>query len=301
MNLLLMQTTWMNCRIVCGRIEEGKIKIAEYLMLYGLIEGEKMRAKPRLKAQCPLCQKALIAKCGAIKVWHWAHEAGNYCDEWGEGETKWHKSWKDWFGVDRVEVVIEKRKKRHIADIVTKKGVVIEVQHSPIAPQIIEAREKFYGRMIWIVDARSFQANLKIRFRPFILKQLKENTSFLWRGKETVIENWVDKDGFEFLTFDCSKLQLKETQKNDLTKIGFFFDRKLGKWKAEHSEKRFRYLHYLQTGLFYTPFEWKWARPSWQFARKPVFLDFHKNYLFYMTEGIGERQGWDTLCQKRGF
>lgn len=270
-------------------------------MLYGIINGEKRRAQPNLKAICPLCRTELTAKCGAIKVWHWAHTLGNYCDEWAEGETKWHKNWKECFGIGQVEVVVEKRHKKHIADIVSKNGVVIEVQHSPIKAQVIEAREDFYSRMIWVVDARSFKENFKVRFQAFVLKQLKEETHLWWKNKHTIIEVRLDEEGLEWLYFDCSRLQLKEMQKDDLMKVGFFYDGTLQCWKAEYSEKRFRYLNYLQTGLFYTPFEWKWARPSWQFAQKPVFLDFHKSYLFYLTDGMGERKGVGYFVAKERF
>ncbi len=270
-------------------------------MLYGIINGEKKRAKPKLKAACPLYGTELTAKCGAIKVWHWAHRAEAFCDEWTEGETKWHKNWKDCFGIGQVEVVVKKRFKKHIADIVAKNGVVIEVQHSPISPQMIEAREDFYGRMIWIVDARSFKENFNVRFQAFVLKQLKEKVHLRWKNKDTVIETALDEEGFEWLYFDCSHLQLGEAQKDDLTKIGFFYNSSLKCWKAEHSEKRFRYLNYLQTGLFYIPFEWKWARPSWQFAQKPVFLDFHKKYLFYVTDGTGKREGLGYFVAKERF
>ncbi len=270
-------------------------------MLYGLIGGEKKRAKPQLKAVCPLCRTALTAKCGAIKVWHWAHTVENYCDDWGEHETKWHKNWKNRFGIDQVEIVLQKEQTKHIADIVTKNGVVIEVQHSPISPHQITARENFYGRMIWVVDAHSFREQFKVRFQVFILKQLKEGVHLHWRNQKTIIETVEDEDGFEWLIFDCSQVQLEEKQKEDLTKVGFFFDRALKLWKAEYSDKRYYYLHYLQLGLFHTTFEWKWARPTWQFAKKPVFLDFHRNYLFYLIDGAGEKNGLGYFVSKERF
>jgi hypothetical protein len=42
----------------------------------------------------------------------------------------------------------------HRADVVTASGGVVELQHSPISPEVIAEREAFYGeRMAWIFDA----------------------------------------------------------------------------------------------------------------------------------------------------
>ena len=41
---------------------------------------------------------------------------------------------------------------KHIADVRTDKGLVIEFQHSPIKPDELTAREKFYKDMLWVVD-----------------------------------------------------------------------------------------------------------------------------------------------------
>jgi len=64
--------------------------------------------------------------------------------------TEWHWRWQQSVPPDRREVVMGK----HRADIVTASGGVVEVQHSPISSEGIEAREAFYGdRMAWIFDA----------------------------------------------------------------------------------------------------------------------------------------------------
>jgi hypothetical protein len=41
---------------------------------------------------------------------------------------------------------------RHIADIKTPNGLVIEFQHSAIKPDEVEKRTNFYGQVIWIID-----------------------------------------------------------------------------------------------------------------------------------------------------
>lgn len=55
---------------------------------------------------------------------------------------------------DLTEVPIVKSGQRHIADIIKRDGWVVELQHSPISPEEIWQRERFYGRMFWLFDIR---------------------------------------------------------------------------------------------------------------------------------------------------
>lgn len=108
-----------------------------------------------LKAKCSGCGDDVIAKCGEIKIWHWAH-VNKECDSWYEPESAWHIGWKSLAPPDNQEVVIGP----HRADIRTSKGTVIELQHSPISPEEIREREQFYGDMIWIFDASAFSVRM---------------------------------------------------------------------------------------------------------------------------------------------
>jgi hypothetical protein len=124
-------------------------------MRFALIDNEKVEARPGLKgAICPLCSQPVIAKCGTQKVNHWAHRTIKTCDNWWEPETEWHRSWKNNFPVDWQEVIMpnERTGEKHIADVRTKHGLVIEFQHSHIDPQERISREQFYKNMVWIVD-----------------------------------------------------------------------------------------------------------------------------------------------------
>src|SRR5438093_12968468 len=94
------------------------------------------RATPRTRSECRDCEASAIAKCGAIKIWHWAHDGEN-CDPWTEGETAWHLAWKDLVPTDRCEVKIGS----HRADSTTPDGYVVEFQHSFLAPAMIRERE----------------------------------------------------------------------------------------------------------------------------------------------------------------
>lgn len=112
-----------------------------------------MRAKRGVAAWCPICGEKLIPKCGRIVTHHWSHR-GEDCDSWREPETEWHRYWKGLVPEDCAEVTIEKNGQKHRADIVTPDGVVIELQHSSLGVEMIERREAFYERMIWLFDVR---------------------------------------------------------------------------------------------------------------------------------------------------
>jgi hypothetical protein len=58
-------------------------------------------------------------------------------------------AWQHLVEQEHVEVTIG----THRADIVGNRGKVIELQHSSIPPDDINARENFYGDMIWVFDA----------------------------------------------------------------------------------------------------------------------------------------------------
>ncbi|MBD1865676.1 hypothetical protein NC998_26190 [Trichocoleus desertorum GB2-A4] len=96
----------------------------------------------------------MLAKCGAINIWHWAHVDTQECDPWSEPESEWHRKWKELVPSHQTEVTIEKNGQRHRADIEATDGTVIELQHSYISPEEIHEREAFYGDMLWIFDMR---------------------------------------------------------------------------------------------------------------------------------------------------
>lgn len=124
-------------------------------MLYAIgSKGEKIRAARGVAGCCPSCGEGLIAKCGDIKIHHWAHKADGECDDWSEPESDWHLYWKSLVPPAHCEVVIQRESIRHRADIVTTTGKVIELQHSQISPQEIAEREKFYRNMVWLFDVQ---------------------------------------------------------------------------------------------------------------------------------------------------
>jgi len=139
-------------------------------MLFGLSDGMRITAERGREAVCPTCRDSLLAKCGHIRVWHWAHRSGFDCDIWSEPETKWHAGWKARFPTDWCEVPIGK----HRADVQLPSGWVIELQHSPIQVEELREREAFYGRMVWLVDGTGLGDRLELRDR-------RNHVTFRWR------------------------------------------------------------------------------------------------------------------------
>jgi competence protein CoiA len=54
----------------------------------------------------------------------------------------------------------EKSGERHIADIKTESGVIIEFQNSPMTNIERSTREEFYHPLVWVVNAAPFDFNL---------------------------------------------------------------------------------------------------------------------------------------------
>lgn len=126
-------------------------------MIWAIKNNERIKSLPKTKANCPLCFKEVISKCGVIKIWHWSHKSNFECDSFGESETEWHYNWKNHFPKECQEVTI----KNHRADIKTKQGIVIELQNSPISLKDIAKREEFYGdNLIWILNGQTIAKNV---------------------------------------------------------------------------------------------------------------------------------------------
>jgi len=122
-------------------------------MKFALANGQRQEAQTNLLGECPYCGRPMVARCGEVRVRHWAHKGRRLCDPWWENETEWHRAWKDQFPADRQEIVHHAEDgERHIADVKTHDGWVIEFQHSNIRPDERRSREAFYQSLIWVVD-----------------------------------------------------------------------------------------------------------------------------------------------------
>lgn len=123
-------------------------------MKYAIVNRERSEAELGLRGACPCCGSEVISRCGEIKVNHWAHKTRRNCDTYWENETEWHREWKNHFPKSWQEIVLEDREsgERHISDVQTKDGFVIEFQYSHIKPEEQRSREDFYKRMVWVLN-----------------------------------------------------------------------------------------------------------------------------------------------------
>jgi hypothetical protein len=124
-------------------------------MKFADIEGNvRAEAQPGLAGKCRDCGQLVVAKCGPLRVWHWAHWKSKACDPWWETETEWHRSWKNQFPVAWQEIGHTAQSgERHRADVRTESGVVLEFQYSALSETERVSREEFYPRLVWVVHA----------------------------------------------------------------------------------------------------------------------------------------------------
>jgi len=129
-------------------------------MRFALVESKKVEASPGAVGMCPGCGQPMVAKCGLQRVHHWAHRR-MACDPWWEPETEWHRTWKNNFPTDWQEVFLpdERTGEKHIADVRTPHGLVVEFQHSHIDPHERTTRERFYQDMVWVVDGKRLKSD----------------------------------------------------------------------------------------------------------------------------------------------
>jgi competence CoiA-like predicted nuclease len=145
-------------------------------MIRALVKGVLTESKKGEKGICPFCNGEMIAKCGDLRIWHWAHKFAE-CDTWQGGkETEWHLKWKRKVGLEFSEKRIEKDGIFHIADILIpgrngRNDLIIELQNSPLAKEDILKREAFYGKgLIWVLNGTEHKITVD---RNFIKSDLK--------------------------------------------------------------------------------------------------------------------------------
>ncbi|MBV7514556.1 competence protein CoiA [Pseudomonas sp. PDM25] len=161
-------------------------------MRYANVEGVKSEARPKVRGVCRSCGGEVISKCGKHVVWHWSHLSLIGCDPWWESETEWHRRWKDRFHESWQEVILkdELTGERHIADVRTGHGVVIEFQRSTIEPAEVTAREQFYQRMVWVIDGSKNEFDC-VNFSNS-RSGVNENAMarFRWSGRSKLFQRW---------------------------------------------------------------------------------------------------------------
>lgn len=203
-------------------------------MKFSIVNGEKREPQKGLSGVCPNCGSPTISKCGNKKIHHWAHKSKLECDPWWENETEWHRDWKNHFHINWQEVVHkdEVTGEKHIADVKTDQGWIIEFQHSYIRPEERKARNVFYKKIAWVVDGNRLKGDLdRIKsaiengkfISPHIIKVKSDFCSLLkdWAsenipvffdfgGPQLVLLFPDISDGFYYITTSISKNQFIE-------------------------------------------------------------------------------------------
>jgi competence protein CoiA len=124
-------------------------------MKFALVNGQRTEAQTGLSGECPGCKAPVIAICGVVRIWHWRHVSKRMCDQWWENETEWHRAWKNNFPIEWQEFIQHAPDgEKHIADVKTAQGWVIEFQYSHLRPEERRARTAFYQQLVWVVNGR---------------------------------------------------------------------------------------------------------------------------------------------------
>ena len=163
-------------------------------MKYALVNDERQEPQPGLIGKCQCCNSTVIAKCGNLRIWHWAHKTKVECDLWWE-ESDWHRVWKEQFPKEWQEVIHKaENNEKHIADVKTDQGLVIEFQHSRLNPQERVAREIFYQNMVWVVDGTRLKRDY-LRFlegRKHIMTGHKKGFFLVHFPEECFPVSWIE-------------------------------------------------------------------------------------------------------------
>jgi len=202
-------------------------------MKYAIHNNNRIPASKGAKGTCIACGEELVPRCGELRMHHWAHKKDSQCDPWWENETQWHRNWKNQFPEEWQEkqYIDKETGEKHIADVCTNHGLVIEFQHSHIKPEERRSREAFYKNMIWVVDGSRLKGDIS-RFLDG-MKELKRDVHsgmFLIEKPENLLPKaWIDSSVPVILDFFGPEMdEENETLENHLycitkNKRGIFY------------------------------------------------------------------------------
>ncbi len=186
-------------------------------MKFALFKDERIEATKGAKGVCPSCGSELIARCGEIKIHHWAHK--KKCnDHWWENETEWHRNWKNQFPSEWQEIIQKDESgEKHIADVKTSSGWTIEFQHSAISREERDSRDNFYNKLIWIVDGTRRKTDIKqfdnlmydartISNEPLILRIF----SGYWLERFRLNQEWGSSKSLVLFDFGKSEVSYRD-------------------------------------------------------------------------------------------
>jgi competence protein CoiA len=261
-------------------------------MKFALVNEIKKEPSPQLKGVCYNCGTITQAKCGTRKIWHWAHTTLQHCDSWWENETEWHRLWKGYFPVQNQEIIHfdDKTGEKHIADIKTNNGMVIEIQNSPMNELEMLSREHFYGKMMWIINGIKFKSNFSILGKlPDPKSQIGQAVFFdqpissqlYVKQRKTDPNTEKEKLINDKVTFilKSDNPEYEKMLKSDRKMNSTFSVHVPSKNDTDRVLKEIQ-SHYVGHHLFI----WKNPRNTWFKAEKPVFIDFGGDELWRLIK-----------------
>lgn len=176
-------------------------------MKFALFNEQRIEATKGVKGFCPACGAELIANCGEIKIHYWRHKGKRNCDLWWENETEWHRAWKNHFSQEWQEKVHfdEKSSEKHIADVKTDSGWVLEFQYSHIDPEERLSRNSFYPKLVWVLNGlrrqRDKPAFHRIRDEYAILSIDPRFEHVMGANDCRLIKEWHETNALIFMDF----------------------------------------------------------------------------------------------------
>lgn len=157
-------------------------------LLYAIIDKKRKRPNPAEVAQCPYCKADVIAKCGHINTWHWAHKI--------KSDSCIYKDMSEWHIAHQLKAEkngwnLEQHIGFRIADCVHGKNV-IELQKSSISDKEIINRNINYDALRynvhWVFDYNE-------KFNNMIFTEVNDIYKFKqnWAKKSIIILfNYID-------------------------------------------------------------------------------------------------------------
>mgnify|MGYP001491000210 CR=1 FL=1 len=295
--------------------------------------NQRVRPQKGLIAHCQCCNEILIPKCGKIRIHHWAHKS-NHCDKWWEPESVWHRNWKNQFPEDWREIVKfdqENENEKHICDIYNPNlELVLEFQNSPISSTELESREKFYNKMLWVVNKSNDDIELKpikdsekhiqeiynelfgetlneaIRIPHSGLKELEDYRekikSKLLLGSKIWLKELLNAFNSHFdlameeysysTSYKSSGLSGNEVKRILFNPILDEMKANLNRWikRSESLNEENKYFCYNRPN----------RKNVWDFAEKPVFIDNGQELLLVKTNSIVKRVPKKSFIEKYG-
>ena len=180
-------------------------------MKFALVNGKKVEATKGAKGVCQFCDSKVSAFCGEVYAAHWKLDKKCKCDSCKENETIWHRNWKDKFPYEWQEVVqFDESGEKHIADVKTESGAVLEFQHSYLKPEERRSRNAFYSNLIWVVDGLKRERD-KLQFKIVLEESISENGNpYICRVRYLeecrLLKEWHNHSSLVFFDFQ-EKLQ----------------------------------------------------------------------------------------------